>query len=172
MLDVKLLEQFFLKAALETYASGSPESTIAELPGSKVYRYEQGDLLYLDMYWTCGEFSGGKTLIWDRAVSDRDPVWMMDYDGWCKNDDKRVQAFLKRVLSAQYANGVFCGGRGPREFRENLKDPRGLVYQNHPNPLCQRFDFFEGREEIWRWCVFTDILFWHRYRGLLLGSRQ
>lgn len=163
-LSPQVLEEFFLEAAVQTYAGGAKKSTIAELPKSKVYRYERGDLLYLDMYWTNGEFSGGKTIIYANNV----PAWMMDYDGWCKDDDKRVTSFLKQALSTTYTAGQFVAGRGPTEYFETEKDKEGLVYRNHYDPYHWNFTYFQGRERIFRWPAHTTNLFWHRYKGLLL----
>jgi hypothetical protein len=158
------LEEFFHEAASATYAVSPLKSTILELPMSKVYRYRRGDLLYVDMYWTNGEYSGGKTLIY----ADDIPVWMMDYDGWCKGDGKRITAFLKQALCAQYTTGKFYGGRGPDEFYETEKDREGLVYRNHPYVYHTGFAYFQGRERIFEWPAHTTDLFWHRYKGLLL----
>lgn len=165
---VSRLQKFYLEAAAATYAGGVVEKeTIPDLPRSKVYRYESGDLLYVDTFFTNGEFSGGQTIIYVDGV----PAWLMQYHGWCKDDDKETLSFLKQALSAAYERGEFHGGRGLPRFESHLEG--GLVYENWPqmppyNP--QDFTDFQGRERIWRKPDQTKDVFWHRYQGLLLAT--
>lgn len=164
MPDLQLLENFFLEAAAATYAGGADKSTIADLPNSKAYRYQRDSLLYTDTYWTNGEYSGGKTVIYANEI----PVWMMDYDGWCQNDDKKVLAFLKRALSSTYTTNRFICGRGPYTFFEYAQgQAEGLVYTNNPDPTDCNFDFFTGWDMIFRTSERVK-LYWHRYKGIAL----
>lgn len=164
-MDPDLIEKFFLEAARHTYAGGAEKSTIPDLPGSKVLRYERGDLKYIDTYWTNGEYSRGVTLIYAESAL----VWSMDYDGWCKGDDERVINFLKEALLAAYTSGSFYGGRGPHTWSEYPEEQRGLTYWNNLrlDRPCS-FRNFEGKEGIFEWPSRTRELFWHRYKGLLL----
>jgi hypothetical protein len=168
-IDLKHLEAFFLEAASETYAGGTPKTTITDLPRSKVYRFERGQFLYVDTYFTNGSWSGGQTVIYVDLV----PTWLMQYNGWCKDDDKDVLAFLKKALQAQYFTGEFFGGRGPHElWQYDDKRTGSLVYRNHPDIYNRDFAYFQGRERIFRYPAHTTDLFWHRYQGLLLPSQQ
>lgn len=163
----KRLEQFYLEAAAATYAGGTvKKETITDLPRSKVYRYESGDLLYVDTFFTNGENSGGQTVIYVDGV----PAWLMQYHGWCKDDDKNVLTFLKKALSAAYERGEFHGGRGLPRFESHLED--GFFYENFPQmpPYQQDFICFQGRERIWRKPVREVDVFWHRYQGILLAT--
>ncbi len=167
---VKPLEEFFFEAARNTYAGGTKKETDPHLPKSKVYRFERGEYFYADTYFTNSEWSGGQTVIYMNGT----PVWLMQYHGWCKDDDPKVLAFLKRVLLEAYQNGEFCGGRGPfRLVDENPnQEDKGLVYMNwlQMPPYDQGFAYFIGRERIFQHSNHTVDLFWHRYQGLLLGE--
>ena len=164
MMPSAYFEEFFLEASAKTYAGGLKEkTTIQELPGSKVLKYQRGDLLYVDTYFTNGEYSGGNTLI----CRDEKPVWLMSYQGWCQGDNKTVLDFLKQALSAAYATSQFIGGRGPKEFWEKKGAEEGLVYKNDPD-LSSDFCYFGGREHIFCWPDRYRRLFWHRYQGQLL----
>ena len=78
--SVERLQKFYLEAAAATYAGGvAKKETIPDLPRSKVYRYESGDLLYIDTFFTNGEYSGGQTVIYVKGI----PAWLMQYHGWC-----------------------------------------------------------------------------------------
>lgn len=162
--DVARLEKFFLESAANTYAGKGVKSTIPELPGSKVYRVVEDDLLYVDKYQTNGEWSGGETLIYQGGVN----VWRMSYQGFCKDDDREVLHFLKVILGGTYKSSVFYGGRGfPQIWQKGEKHP-GLYYENYPNPYHRDFSYFSGREHIKRWPNHIDQVFWHEYQGLLL----
>lgn len=160
--DLWEVEDFFFEASRKTYAGGSiPKTTIADLPGSKVYRYLRGDFLYVDCYFSSGRKSFGQTVVCFCGK----PVWWMQYHGAWESTDERVIPFLKKALAAAYSAGLFIGGRGPRVFEEEH-----LVYVN--NPTASQFGFadFQGREEI-RGEMLPDqhgrrsLLFWHEYRG-------
>src|SRR5581483_616375 len=110
------IQDFFFDAALATYAGNTPKTTITDLPGSKHYHFERDSLIYDDVYFTNGEYSGGSTLISFRAEPKPINLWLMQYHGWCKDDDPKVLAFLKEALRSAYENRVFHGGRGPVGF--------------------------------------------------------
>ena len=167
---VKRLQGFFFEAALATYAGGTvKKETIPDFPGSKVYRYERSDLLYIDTYFVNGQSSGGQTLIYHNHL----PVWIMQYHGWCKYDDPQVLTFLKKVLTKTYKEGEFCGGRGKYSIEHWTSDDGLFVYENHPTlpPPTDEFINFMGHESIMTRAWKPDqshVVFWHRYQGYLL----
>lgn len=159
------LGQFFLKAALATYAGGQA----AEKVGDK-WRFrhvsEDGRMVYEDEYVVSDGFSGGTTTI----CLDGIPAWMTQYQGWCQNDDPEVLAFLKQALCHAYRQGAFLGGRGPKDFVD--PDRGDLHYANvveDPYSLTN-FSRFRGRERIWRDSNPTAEVFYHVYQGMLLGD--
>ena len=146
---VKRLQGFFFEAALATYAGGTvKKETVPDFPGSKVYRYERSDLLYIDTYF-------------------------VQYQGWCKYDDPQVLTFLKKVLTKTYKEGEFCGGRGKYSIEHWTSDDGLFVYENHPTlpPPTDEFINFMGHESIMTRAWKPDqshVVFWHRYQGYLL----
>lgn len=170
--DVAQLQQFFCKAALETYASGQKPIRGADYPWEKKFRIARvsDELTYLDRYVTNGEWSGGETVI----LVDNVPVWLMQYHGWCESDDHETLTFLKEALTAGYTSGEFHGGRGPEHFAK--VDGRSWVYVNRPHGS---FENFRGEEAIFDEgaCeagvdILSGSLFWHRYQGILLGESE
>lgn len=156
MVNRKEIEEFFLEAAAKTYAADAPKTTIAELPKSKVLRYERGEWLYVDCYFSANGKSFGQTTIWFQGQ----PVWGMQYSGFWDKDDKRVIPFLKRALAAAYAKGEFYGGRGPHHFQD---EDGSLIYTNQPDD--DDFGCFDGWEEI---SDSQNVLFTHYYNGITL----
>ena len=75
------IREFFFDAALATYAGNAPKATIGELPGSKHYHFERDNLIYDDVYFTNGEYSGGSTVISIRAEPKPVTLWLMQYHG-------------------------------------------------------------------------------------------
>jgi hypothetical protein len=104
------------------------------------------------------------------------PIWLMQYQGWCKDDDPEVIALLKAALTHAYEQRKFFGGRGQGEFYPYDAQRRALQYLNRrdeEHPIEEgSFDRFEGEE-----CI-RDIphhggggatqVFYHRYQGMLL----
>lgn len=171
--SIEQLKQFFFEAALATYASGKKASQLPNRPWAKFFAHkgegEFADLLYLDEYATNGESSGGSTLI-ASAEDPKHPLWIMQYQGWCKGDDPEVLGFLKVALLEAYRRGTFRGGRGPARYEQQIDE--GLSYENVLEGATfgrDGFENFRGYEQIWRRpnCP-PDILFWHRYQGMLL----
>jgi hypothetical protein len=161
------IKTFFLEAAAKTYASGEvKKTTIGYLPGSNVYRYERNSMYYIDTYFVNGERSGGQTLIYKTFFEEgkgyfEKPVWLMQYHGWCKDDDPEVLAFLKESLANAYSQGIFSGGRGVDPYPLQT---RPLMYFND-GP--EGFGQGEGVEEIKRG---SELVFWHRYQYYMLMS--
>lgn len=165
--NVQELQDFFLEAAAETYAgNGSTKGTIPDIPGSRRYWYQKGKLVYLDVYVINGEYSGGQTLLYVSGV----PAWLMQYQGWCQEDNKEVLDFLKKALLDSYMAKEFRGGRGPQQFEDDQKD--GVFYQNNPKRFEDDFELFRGRERIAPKNRHGLDLFWHNYQGQLLGDPE
>lgn len=166
--EVASLQKFFFEAARNTYAGDAKKETDPYLPKSKVYRFERGEYLYIDTYFTNGERSGGQTVIYQEGA----PVWLMQYYGWCKNDDKDVLAFLKQALLFAYGKSEWHRGRGPHNFCGTGLRGTELAYSNVPirPPYDQDFRFFHGRESIGLAKAPLTELFWHQYQGLLLAE--
>ncbi len=136
------------------------------------------------MALTNSEYSGGSTLISFHAEPKPINLWLMQYHGWCKNDDPEILAFLKEALRAAYGKKIFRGGRG--EFRyPNLGDPslrspttgNAFLYLNqgdHSEYFGQQlepFEKFSGREGITvsnERLNLKEEVFWHRCQGMLL----
>lgn len=171
------IQDFFFDAARATYASGTAKATIPQLPHSKVYCFARDAFRYVDIYFKHNERSGGQTMIYFQDV----PVWLMQYQGWCENDDPEVIALLKEALRYAYEHRLFYGGRGPSTFplasdSRWRPDRKGklLVYHNEDrlDPAGHSpIDNFMGRERIE---MAPDprshmkTVFWHRYQGMLL----
>lgn len=155
MINLKEVEEFFLEAARQTYAADAPKTTIDDLPASKVYRYERGDWLYVDCYFSANGKSFGQTTIWHKSQ----PVWGMQYHGHWHNTDKRIIPFLKRALVSAYKGGVFHGGRGPVIY-----DEPHMTYCNIAD--LDNFTDFKGSE----WIIDADntTIFVHHYSGMAL----
>lgn len=161
----KEIEEFFFEASLKGYVNEEiPKTTILEMPGSKVYRYERGDLLYVDSYFV-GE-SGktfGSTVIWDEGR----PVWYMQYHGSCI--DRKVIPFLKRALGRAYKIKTFVGGRGPITYAEG-----NLMYRNDSVREINNFRSFLGHETIYESVELQRevLILGHDYNGgiLLAGA--
>ncbi len=174
--QIAKIQAFFLEAAGQCYAGDLPKTTIAELPGSKVYRFEQGDLLYIDTYFTNDEHSGGQTVIYQ----DGTPVWLMQYQGLCKNDDPEVLSFLKDALRQTYCAGVWNNGRGPQEHAKYPYVYDNLVYKGLWEVAGRkggRFDNFMGIEMIRDLSTEDhgeggEMVFHHRYQGTLLARTE
>jgi hypothetical protein len=161
------LQAFYLEAALKCYATGEVEkTTIPELPGSRVYRYERDGLLYIDTYFVNGNLSCGQTMIF----RDGQPVWQMQYHGWCDKDySEVVPTFLKTVLRFTYTSGIWNGGRGPVKL-EDGPDGTGLVYSNAR--VEGDFSNFRGGETIFIPGYDAEVVFWHDYSGFLLDQDE
>jgi len=163
---IERLQEFFLKAAAATYVSGKKAKI--NIDGEKVFEWGDGEFCYRDGYRVNGERSFGQTIIY-LADTPSVLIWVMQYQGWCKNDDKEVLIHLKRALLTAYTAGQFIGGRGPALFEENWEN--GLVYENMLGEVVQ-FASFQGRERIYRKPHNNphSFLFWHRYQGMLLDE--
>lgn len=172
--SVAELQEFFFEAASATFASGL-EPIDLEL-GQKYYQYERDELVYTDEFFTNGEYSAGQT----RIYLGESAVWVMQYQGWCKDNDPEVIAFLQRALMEAYSQKKFRLGRGPQDYRE--ADPfsvmgrqsKPLTYGNYSEPSMTEagFEFFQGHEVIFRYWEEQLTLFRHRFQGMLLRDKD
>lgn len=156
--DWEQAKQFFLKAASKTYAAANvPEIKSIDVPGERLYRYEQNPFHYLDRYCVgANVWSFGETLMW----CEERLIWWMQYHG--KSERRGVTEFLKIALTEAYRQGLFCGGRGPENFKySNLK---------YRNRWKGNFRSFSGEDRILDHTEGHRPIFWHRYcGGALIG---
>ena len=158
ILDITHVEAVFFTAMQVGYAvEGIQKTEVADMPGYKEIRYEDGDFLLVDRWCVNpdSQKSAGTTTIWYKNK----PVWFMSYGGFYPEETIR---FLKSVLRIQYCeNGRFLGGRGPKV----ASDPSaGWIYRNRP--VQNDFRNFSGREEIHN--IHTGVNGFHDYWGMSL----
>ena len=169
--NVARLQQFFFEGSLRGYAGGGEKIIVSGVKKTRRFVHQRGELYYRDEYVVNGEYSGGSTIIY----VDSFPVWLMQYHGWCKDDDPEVLAFLKKVLVDTYRSGEFAGGRG--KYGAWRSNEGSLIYENHPTllPTVNEFNDFIGHERIktqtWKPDQSHEV-FWHRYQGMLLGEPE
>lgn len=148
-------QAFFLKAMAEGYARDAEKTTVAELPGSRVIIFAEGDFSLKDIYYVGDNGkSAGTTTIWHRGV----PVWFMSYGG---RYEKVVIPFLKKCLLSTYSEPRFWGGRGPHHMREG-----DLIYTNVTGRGS--FSGFSGGERIYD--IHDHLHGCHWYHGMLLAE--
>ncbi|OHA02040.1 MAG: hypothetical protein A3C12_02165 [Candidatus Sungbacteria bacterium RIFCSPHIGHO2_02_FULL_49_20] len=171
--NVPRLQQFFFEGSLRGYAGGGEKIIVSGVKKTRRFVHQRGELYYRDEYVVNGEYSGGSTIIY----VDSFPVWLMQYYGWCKNDDSAVLAFLKEILADTYRSGEFAGGRG--RYGLWSSDDGTLGYENTPglSPSLSEFTDFMGHERIYRnpgpgKHLHEGVVFWHRYQGILLGEPE
>lgn len=99
---------FLLEAKKQTYAGKGSECT-ASRPNSHDYRYEDGDLLYIDTY-IGGEYFSGEEAIWVNEV----PVYAMNYCGRVLAKEFNAD-FLKAALREVPKEKPY---RGPAFYQE------------------------------------------------------
>lgn len=158
--SVDQIPSVFFAAMKNGYVGGASQSTICELPGSKVIRFMWNDFEVVDCYFVIpnSDYSFGATTIYYKGNA----VWVMQYRGQYPKD---VIPFLKRSLRQTYEKSEFVGGRGPEDYTED--DDSGLRYFN--KVVSNNWRNFNGREEI---CCDqgqgSNLKGWHEYVGLLL----
>ena len=129
------LNEFLVKAKVNTYAGGGEirESVLAD--GGKELVYRDGGWEYRDRYFGFDPFIG-EEIVW----RDGKAVWGMNYRGRVisgGSDCGKIYEFLKKALKQVPLENPF---RGPQRFQENEWD-----YRNH---ACGFIDNFEGAEYI------------------------
>ena len=156
-------EEFFFRAMMAGYvAEGVIKAKVADMPGYKEIRYQDGDFLLVDRWCVnrTTQMSAGTTTMWHVGI----PFWFMSYGGYYPES---VINFLKKALGHSYSHSQFIGGRGPYVFADAGKS---LSYVNHPR--LNDFDRFEGREEIITTyddrCV-GAVVGYHEYWGMRIS---
>lgn len=110
------LSQFLVEAKIVTYASGSDEFAVpAALPESNHLEYQQGDLLYKDIY-----FGGLGFIGMESVYLAGKPIWGMSYYGTVLPESGETQLagmppFLKAVLRKIPQEAPY---RGPESFQQ------------------------------------------------------
>jgi hypothetical protein len=164
LVDLQEVQNFFFEAALATWVGDGKESTISELPASRVLVYERNLFRYVDSYYVspAAELDFfGETVIWFR----NSPVWGMNYGGFYPDN---LNPFLKDALRETYERHEFQGGRGPREYSYSDEDST-LVYTNNPSP--NYFTSFCGEEYIHDSGTMVGVLQYHG-RSLIQSLRR
>lgn len=152
--DIQTVQDVFFDAMAAGWAHDVQKETIAEMPGSKIISFTQGDFRVLDHYLTSPSGkSAGTTAIWHQDQ----PVWVMQYGG---HYTEFGISFLKSALRKAYTERNFYGGRGPEEM--SFTDH--VVYQNRIER--NSFEDFLGEERVF---ILGEAVYgYHWYRGMLL----
>jgi len=185
MVNLTRLEEFFFVSSLEGYAGGGKFLPVSGCPGWKVFRKEEDELLFVDMYFSTRSFSRGMTVIYLLEKKTHLPIWQMSYNGEEKlaGLDTDVKNCLKGALCRAYEQRQFFAGRGPEIFEMPVKSVpmqqlgvggyQTLVYRNSAafknTSLGGNFFVFSARETIRKGHTETkQLLFWHDISGGLL----
>jgi hypothetical protein len=157
-MDIETLQDFFFRAMLAGYASGSETEPVPGMPGWKrvpPFKDESLGLMLVDMW--CTHLRSGKSFGTTTIYFDGDPVWVMQYSGEYREE---AVPLLKRALHEAYQAQEFHGGRG-----RTLLSVGGLTYYN---AFQGDFGSFYGKEYIredgWQGLVLGR----HEYAGMLL----
>lgn len=103
------LNEFLVKAKINTYAGGGGEKRLED--GGRELVYEDGNLKYRDIYFGSDYFIG-EEVVW----SDGKVVWGMNYYGKTLSkliSLEKIGTFLKKALKLVTKNRPF---RGPNEL--------------------------------------------------------
>ena len=107
------LNQFLIKAKINTYAADgyAPEKKLAD--GSKELVYKKEDYRYRDRYFGFDPFLG-EEIVWHKNKK----IWGMNYYGRVTSDiiaPKEIYRFLKKAMARVTEDRPF---RGPGSFKE------------------------------------------------------
>ena len=130
------LQDFLVKAKINTYASKGEIKERKLKDGSKELIYKKANLMYRDRYFGFNPFIGEEIVFLDNKA-----IWGMNYYGeiLSKNiDPEQLYAFLKKALLLIKQERPF---RGPAYFKEEK--------WNYKDKSCGTVDDFEGTEEIY-----------------------
>jgi len=115
--DQKILEEFLVKAKINTYASSGEGGEKVLEDGSKELTYEKGNFKYRDRYFGYNPFIG-EEIVW----KDGKIIWAMNYYGRITSDSptaKEIYSFLRKALRQASEIEIL---RGPKSFyKENFK---------------------------------------------------
>jgi hypothetical protein len=147
---------FLVNAKRQTYAAQGDDATVAPLvPGSRQLEYEEGVLLYRDIYFGGAYFVGQETV-----YEGPTPVWAMGYAGGvisstpASRDVDHVYEFLRAALRRVTPERPY---RGPNQWREGA-----YVYTDEGQGDVERF---WGVETI---TYAEQVVYQLRYSGGLL----
>lgn len=108
---------FLLNAKRQTYATQGDEATVTPLlPGSRQLEYQDGALLYRDIYFGGAYFVGQETVYYNAS-----PAWAMCYAGGLVTsegtsiDMRQVYEFLRAALRQIEAERPY---RGPKLLQD------------------------------------------------------
>src|SRR3989338_7286368 len=83
--SIETLQQYFLEGGVRGWAGGGAETTIHDLPGSRMITVEMGLIVYTDTFWIHprSDHSFGLTVMSVRDFNLKGwfPVWYMQYGG-------------------------------------------------------------------------------------------
>ena len=133
------LIKFLVKAKTNTYASG--QKAIKNLDGSKTFKFQEGNFMYIDNYFDFNPFLIGHETVYD----DEAGIWVMNYSGnihYPENKidklfENKINKFLREALQKVEEKNPF---RGPTFFEKG-----NLVYKNE---IEGDITSFKGKEHI------------------------
>ena len=111
------LQDFLVKAKINTYASKGEIKERKLKDGSKELIYKNANLMYQDRYFGFNPFIGEEIVFLDSKA-----IWGMNYYGRIlsdKIDSKQVYKFLKKAMCLVKPERPF---RGPNNFEEGKWD--------------------------------------------------
>lgn len=123
--------KFLVKAKMSTYAGKGPKSESSR-PNSNDYKFEEGDLLYIDTYLG-GEYFSGEEAVWKKNM----PIFAMNYSGRVIGENFS-RNFLKEALKKVPVEKPF---RGPKFYQDE-----DYIYYCKVDGDIQ---WFQGYEEIY-----------------------
>lgn len=129
------INEFLVKAKINTYASSGEGGERKLEDGSKELVYEEGEWRYRDRYFGSNRFIG-EEIVWQNGKV----IWAMNYYGGTTTDgisEKEIYEFLKKALRQVEKDRPF---RGPLELVEG-----DWAYYDESEGMI---DGFEGREKI------------------------
>lgn len=144
-IDIKILNEFLIKAKKETYANSSAKKINPSRLGSKDYEYETmingKSYKYHDTYFGGTKFIGEEVVYIDSSF----PLWAMNYYGVTLDEslseefmDNALRPALMKVGIDEYVLPL----RGPSKFENN-----GFIYTFKTEGTIENF---EGLEEIYK----------------------
>lgn len=142
------LEQFLVKAKINTYASGGEGGEKILEDGKKEFRFDDGIYAYQDQYYGHNPFIGEET-VWNDGYL----VWGMNYYGRSLTDDVdpvSIYSFLKDALKTVNVEMPY---RGAGEFCSDK-----FTYINKVKGTIENFT---GKEEIYFKDKLVYELFYH-----------
>jgi len=107
------LNQFLVKAKINTYAKEGENNEIILENGSKSLSYKEDNFKYQDIYFGFNPFIG-EEIVWENETL----IWGMNYYGGIISkivSTKEIYGFLRKALKKVEKEMPF---RGPKQFKE------------------------------------------------------